>query len=436
MLAAPPQSYTPPRLVSRANSVVEPAGSGHVLVQVQVNPDGSFKVLRVIHSTNPGDNAAALDIAKHSKYAPAMRNGQPARSLFDFEVVFGQEAVSGVGAQIAAMLHQNDFNGAKAAATQALAQNPGNKLVQAQLGVADAFMHDIPGAVAAFDKAGTVPDLYQNVAMQAYALNAVSIAETQPQAALQEAQKAVSLHGDYSAYYALGVAQFDNKDNSAALASLQKAQSLAQSSNPAADQQTLANIDEELLAAAQATGDTATVQRITAEVNKMDPTFAGKMMAYTLDMQATAAQNRHDSGNAIALYEKAAQADPQWAAGPEYTKAAIVEATEPIPNLQGARLEAEKAIAQNPNYAMAYFVAAVAMGEDAPASGNMDELQRATEYAYKAAGLAQKQGNPKLATSAAYFAKNHQLDTNLAFWSTQLSVNPAAMHPGCNGQYC
>src|SRR5579862_2959836 len=137
MLAAPPQTYTPPRLVSRANSVVEPAGSGHVLVQVQVNADGSFKVLRVIHSTNPGDDAAALDIAKHSKYAPALRNGKAARSLFDFEVVFGEEAVSGVGAQIAAMLHQNDYNGAKAAATQALAQNPDNKLVQAQLGVAE-----------------------------------------------------------------------------------------------------------------------------------------------------------------------------------------------------------------------------------------------------------------------------------------------------------
>ena len=36
------------------------AGSGTVKVQVQVNADGSHKVMKVISSTNPGDNAGSI----------------------------------------------------------------------------------------------------------------------------------------------------------------------------------------------------------------------------------------------------------------------------------------------------------------------------------------------------------------------------------------
>lgn len=427
MIATPPTTYSPPRLVSRAANVVEPKGAGHVLVQVQVNADGSFKVLRVIRSSNPADNAAALDIASHSKYAPALKNGAPVRSLFDFDVVFGQEAVSGAAAQIAAMLHKNDFNGAKAAAESALTQNSNNQLVQAQLGVADAFLHDISGAVAAFDKAGTIPEMYQNVAMQAYSLNATSLAGTQPQVALAQAQRAVSLNGDYGAYYALGVAQQANKNSTAALSALEKAESMAQGAHPPADASSMANIYQAMLTAAQASGDKATVDRVSAQINKLDPAAGGKTLAYNLDSQAAAKEQQRDFSAAVALYEKAAQASPQWAGPPEYTKAAIVLATESLPNYPAARIEAEKAIAINPNYAPAYYVSAVAMGQDALGNGNMDELQRATDNAYKAADLAQKVGDTQLATSARYFAKNHQLDQNLQQWSTGLSTNSRYM---------
>lgn len=422
---AAPASYTPPHLVSRAASVVEPKGSGTVLVQVQVNADGTFKVLRVIRSTNPGDNAAALDIAQHSKYAPAMRDGKPTGGFYDFEVKFASGAVSGAGGQIASMLHNNQFDAAKAAADQALAQNPGNQLVQAQLGVADAFLHDIPGSVAAFDKAGEIPSIYQNVAMQAYSLNAVSIAGTQPAAALVQAQKAVSMDGDYGAYYALGVAQHANKQDSAALASLKKALAMAKSANPAADSTTMTNIYEQLLTVAQAAGDKATADQISAELGKSSPGMAGKSAAFALDQQAGAYVQQHNDAAAIATFEKAAATDPSWAGGPEYTKAAIVYASEAIPNFQASRLEAEKAIAADPNYAIAYYVAAVAMGADAQSSGNMDEMQRSEDYANKAADLATKAGQTQLATSAKFYAIHHTQDSNLQFWSTQLSTNPA-----------
>src|SRR5579872_1132294 len=141
LLALSVTSYTPPKLVSRASSVVEPAGAGRVLVQVQVNADGTFKVLRVIKSSNPADNAAALNIAEHSTYAPALKNGKPVAALFDMNVVFGAQAVSGAGGQIAQMLHDNDWVGARSAAEVALTENPKNQLIQAQLGVADAYLH-------------------------------------------------------------------------------------------------------------------------------------------------------------------------------------------------------------------------------------------------------------------------------------------------------
>jgi hypothetical protein len=285
-------------------------------------------------------------------------------------------------------------------------------------------MHDIAGAVAAFDRAGSIPDAYTDVAMQAYAMHSLSIAGTQPRTAYVEAQHAMSLGGDYRAYYALGVAEQANKDNSSALGDLRKAQTLAQGANPPPDQQTLAGIDQALLSAAQTAGDKATADRVSADIAKMDPGGAGRTAAYNFDVQGSQAASRHDYTGAVAFYEKGAAAAPDWAGPVEYTKAAIILATEPLPNYQAARLEAEKAINANDQYALAYYVDAVAMGQDALGSGNMDELSRATDSAYKASTLAQKAGDAKLAASAAYFAKYHQVDMNLQVWSTGLSINP------------
>lgn len=428
MLFAAPPSYIPPKVVSQAPGVVEPAGPGKVLVQVRVNADGSFKVLGVELSNNNGDNAAALDIAKRSKYTPGIRNGVPVASILDFKIVFGDQSVSGSASAIDQLLHANDFAGAQKAANGVLAQSPGNRLVQAQLGVADSYLHDIPGAVKAFDAAGTIPTAYANVAMQAYALDAVAIASTAPRTSFVQAEKAVSLGGDYRAYFALGVAEQVNKEYADAEGSLQQAETMARAAAPPADPQVFSNIEHALLAAAQSAGDKPTADRVSADLAKGDPGAAGKDAALAFDGRAGKAAQGHDYAGAVALYEKAAAAAPEWAGGPEYTKAALVLATEPLPNYQAARVEAEKAVAADPQYAPAYYVYAVVMGQDALGSGNMDELQRATEAAYKAAQLAD-QSDPKLAQSARYFAKFHQVDMNLQIWSTGLSVNPRMALP-------
>lgn len=420
-------TYTPPKLVSRAPNVIEPKGKGTVVIQVLVNANGTFKVMRVMSSTNPGDNAAAMDIAKHSKYAPAIRNGKPVPDFYDFSIAFGENVVSGAAAQVDALLHQSKWEQAKATATSALAQNPNDSLVQAQLGVADAFTHDIAGAVQAFDKAGSIPSQYANVAAQAYSLQAQGEVASNPKGALALAQKAASLGNDYSAYLALGEAQHANGDDTAAKTSLEKARSLAADAQPQADTATRASIDEQLLSLASVRKDSPELAELSAEVNKLNPGMSGKLTAYKYDQQGAALQNRGDYQAAIKMYEQAAAADPSWAGAVDYTKAAIAYASMSTPNYLAAKADAEKATAVNPEYAAAYFVDAVAMWRYAQVTGNEDTMQDADLAARKAAELARKHGEANLAEEAQYFAQNHTLRSNLQQWSTQLT---------CKGGIC
>lgn len=425
--AAPPNyanQYYPARLVKQAASSVEPKGAGRVTVQVLVHPNGTFKVIRVIRSTNPGDNAAALDIARRSKYAPASKGGHKVQAFYDFSVSFGAQNVSAAAAAIDKMLVAKEWAQAKAAATQDLATHPDDQLVQAQLGVADAFAGNIAGAVAAFDKAGTIAPQYAGIAMQAYALNATSIAEKDPKAAVAQAQRAVALGKDYDSYYALGVAEYADYNNTAALAALKTAQQLAKSENPPAPPKSVANIDEELMLVYMAQHDNADAQKVAADLNATDPTLGKKVTAYSYDMQAAAMQRAKNYNGAIAMFRQAAKADPQWAGATEYTKIAILYASEPIPDYLNAKAAADKAIADDGNFALAYYIGGVALYENALTAGNANSEEDANIYLRKAHDLAQNQGNKKLAKSAAFFEQNHALDANLQFWSTQLSVNP------------
>ena len=65
--------YLPPKMTHQGKTTHAIAGTGTVVVQVQVNANGTAKAIRVIHSSNSGDNSAAMDIANHSTYRPAHR---------------------------------------------------------------------------------------------------------------------------------------------------------------------------------------------------------------------------------------------------------------------------------------------------------------------------------------------------------------------------
>ena len=63
-LAQYANEFVPAKLIKQGKTTHSIAGSGTVVVQVQVNADGTHKAIKVIHSSNSGDNAAAMDIAR------------------------------------------------------------------------------------------------------------------------------------------------------------------------------------------------------------------------------------------------------------------------------------------------------------------------------------------------------------------------------------
>ena len=76
--------FSEAKLINQGKTTHSIAGNGKVVVQVQVNADGSHKAIKVISSTNPGDNAAAMDIAQNSTYRPAHRGKTPITAFYDF----------------------------------------------------------------------------------------------------------------------------------------------------------------------------------------------------------------------------------------------------------------------------------------------------------------------------------------------------------------
>lgn len=431
MFAAPAQpvyqnQYTPPKLVSRAAGTLEPAGKGSVTVQVQLDVHGKVVSTRILRTSNSGDNAAALEIAQHSTYATAMRGSKPVRSIYDFIINFGQSVVSAAASQIDGLLHQSQWQQAKDTATAALAKTPNDQLVQAQLGVANAFLHDIANSAAAFDKAGKIPTQYATVASQVYALNSRNIVGTEPKVALQQAQNAVSLApNDFSGYYSLGLAQHANQQDPQALASFQKAASLTATTGSAATQTDKVNIAEGIMQVNIAQGNTAGADQVRSQIDAMDPThkLSSRVMAFYYDAQGVALQNKGDAKSAIAMYEKAATTDPQWAGPTDYTKAAIAYINQAVPDYLSARHEADKAVAMDQNFALAYYVAGVALSRNYLLSNSETENDSANVYLGKAASLAHTQGNAKLEQLALGLTHDRRSDANLQAIGGMLQEN-------------
>ncbi|MDP9018028.1 MAG: energy transducer TonB, partial [Candidatus Eremiobacteraeota bacterium] len=206
--------YVAPKLAQMGKSSVPISGSGVVLVKVLVKADGSFDVIKVFKSSNAGDNAAALDIARHSTYHVGLKGGKPTAAFYDFTLKFvgksvssnqGEGGGSGAGA-IRDLLQSGKYAGAKAAATAYLANKPNDVLAQTYLGIADAFLNDDVGGAQAFDKLSSIPKKYQILAAQTYSLAAVQTVKTDPAQALLFAKKSLAIHPDGNAYFAMGVA--------------------------------------------------------------------------------------------------------------------------------------------------------------------------------------------------------------------------------------
>ncbi|MDQ6929819.1 MAG: energy transducer TonB [Candidatus Eremiobacteraeota bacterium] len=370
--------YTPPKLAHIGKTSVAIAGSGRVVVKVLVKPNGSFQVMNVIRSTNPADNAAALDLARNSTYKPGMRGGKATTAFYDFTLKFngksyasadsdsaGSAGASGGGGQsgIARLLRAGNYPAAKVAATAYLTSHPGDSLAQSYLGLANALSGDDIAAAAAFDQVHPIPAQYRSVAAQAYSLAAVQTQSKDPAQAVSYAQKAMAIKADGNAYFALGVAQLASKDSANAVINLKKARDMARTDAKMTTKEKVA-IDSQLMQAYLSTNDQTNAQVIGAEIKTLDPgsNASARVLAQADYNRADALSKAKNYPDSIKAWEAGAQADSEPASAVTgWAQAALLMGQLDKPDYKAMSAEADKAVAAKGDDPLANYAKGVAL---------------------------------------------------------------------------
>ncbi|MEO6913877.1 MAG: energy transducer TonB, partial [Candidatus Baltobacteraceae bacterium] len=406
--------YVPPKLIKQGNSTHGIAGTGVVVVQVQVNADGSHKVIKVIRSSNSGDNSAAMDIAQSASYRVGTRGGKTTTAFYDYTLKFNGKSLAasttgrGGSSGIDGMLRAGNYAGAKAAAQSAVLSNPANSTAQAQLGAAEYFMKDYAAAAAAFDKAAAIPKAYKIIASSAFSNAGASLAQSNPAQALAYAKKGVAVAPNGGSYFALGVAELGNKDAASAITDLKRSSALA-SADKKTDSNTRVQIDVELLQAYIANNDQADANATASEIKSLDPTSkapARVLGNYYLSQGNTAAgAAKHDE--AIKAFEQAAASGDPEVQVTAYTSVAFEMSKADKPDYAKVKAEADKALAINPNDAMANFAAGLGLTGEYAGSHDDGVKKQALVYLNKADDLAKTAGNAALQIQIESFMKNN-----------------------------
>ncbi len=390
------------KMVQRGTATSAAAGAGTVVVQVLVNKDGTFKVQRVIRSSNHGDDAAALEIAKTSKYRPATRGTTPQTSFYDFTLNFtgtgvasdgASEAVTGVE-QYARMIAAGNYSAAQTGLKTYIAAHPDDAKAELELGVATADLGQPLDAIAAFDKAGTIPPDMTALAGKAYNdAAAADLKANDNAAAVAAAKRAVELAPGFFTYNTLGFTELSAAMYDAATVDLEKARSLG-ATDKSVKPQERAKVDGNLISAYLAVGKPDSAKPIAAEAKQLDPTETGSQTAFAnydvKTAQADAAAGKQV--DAAALYEQAAELVPSQAAG-LYGSAAVALLNAKS-NIDYGKVKsyADKGLAVDPDDVLSNFAAGIAL---ANTPGKSDA---ALPYLNKADAGAKKANNTSLAT--------------------------------------
>jgi len=396
--------YTPPKLAKQGSSQTPISGPGKVVVKVLVKPDGSFSVQGVLRSSNHGDDATALEIAKTSTYRPATRGSTKMLAFYDFTLNFtakGAQAASddsgGAGgsgvAQYERELRAGNYSGAQSGLKSYVAAHATDARAQADLGVADTYLNEFASAAAAFDKAGAVPANDKAMAVKAYIENAVQLLNAKDYAnGLAAAKRAVAISPGFAAYDTQGMAELGTGDATAALADLQKAHDLATPEVPAKSR---AANDLHLMQAYLTSGNLDAAKRLQTEAIAVDAQSKGDAESVLGSYYAKQAEADESAGrypDAAALFEQAAAVAPSQA-GLLYGNAAFayLKAT-PQPLNDKAKADAEKALAADPNSIAANFAEGVALA-------NTGKKTDAITYLKKADALAKASNDAGMASS-------------------------------------
>jgi tetratricopeptide (TPR) repeat protein len=417
--------FVPAKLINEGKTSTTIAGSGKVVVQVQVNADGSHKVTKIISSTNSGDNAAAIEIANSSTYRPARRGTTKITAFYDFTLRFsgrtvvrsssGSSGVSLSGAsltpaasQVAALIRAGQYAQAKSKAQMGLLSSPGDDSLREMLGVASYDSGDFAAASAAFDKVATIGEQFRSAAAQSFAAAAVKGASDNPEQSLAYAQKALALAPDTNSRFALGVAQLANNESAAALASLKAAHDMAMADSkiPLASK---VNIDAELLQAYLANNDVQDAQGIAAQIKQLDPssTAGARAMGASLLKSGQAAAVAKDTATALRDYDQAAASGDPTIAVTANVLAAFAIAQGAKPDYKRMQSYADKAIALQPDNPQANFAEGIALTAQWSSSHDDGTKKRAADALAKADQQAKAQGNEALSLQIETFVKQN-----------------------------
>jgi len=411
--------FVPAKLLKQGTTSQSIAGSGTVVVQVQVNANGTHKATKVIHSTNSGDNAAAMEIAQNSTYKPAHRGSTPVVSFYDFTLKFNGKSVasssgggtvtlSSAASQVANLIRQGQYQQAVSKAQSGLLSSPGDDSLRQMLGVAAYDAGDVTTAAAAFDKVATIGTQFKPAAAHSFAAAAVKIGQTDPTQSLAYAQKAVALDPGPNSRFALGVAQLANNQTAEAIDSLKVARDAAMrdSTIPVASK---VNIDAQLLQAYLANHDTAGAQAVAAQIKQLDPnsTAGTRAIGVSLIKSGQAAMEAKDYTTALGDFDQAAASGDSDIAVTAYTEAALAIAQSPKPDYKRMQAYAEKAIAIKPDDALANFAEGIALTGQWATSHDDDTKKKAAAALDKADQQAKADGNVALSLQIESFVKKN-----------------------------
>ncbi|MFZ0033002.1 MAG: TonB family protein [Candidatus Cybelea sp.] len=428
-LAQYSNEFTPAKLIHQGKTTNAIAGNGTVVVQVQVNADGSHKAVKVIRSSNSGDNAAAMDIAQNSSYRPAHRGSTPVVSFYDFTLKFngksvatnaseteggatpgggGSGGLSPAATRVAALIRQGAYQQARSKAEADLLSSPEDESLRQMLGIAAYDAGDPVAAAAAFDKVSTISSQFRPAAAASFAEAAVKVAQSNPTQSLSYAQKAMSLDPSANSRFALGVAQLANGDNAGAVASLKAAHD-ASMSNPKIPVNSKVNIDTELLQAYLANHDTADAQAIAAQIKQLDPssTAASQAVGVGLIKSGQAALDAKDYATALSDFDKAAATGDPTVAVTADTQAALAVSQTPKPDYKRMQAYAESALAIQPNNALANFAEGIALAGQYNSNHDDGTKKRAIAALDKADQQAKTDGNIALSLQIESFEKKY-----------------------------
>jgi len=374
--------YVAPKLLAKGNNQTALAGAGSVTVQVQVFKDGTFKVVKVVKSTNPGDNAAALEIANSSKYKPATSDAKPVTAFYDFQLTFGGDTAAIGGGTLATALTDirgGKYDQAKSDLQTYLDAHPGDTQAYTLLGVANTFGGDPAAAAAAFDKAGTVPDQYKALALQSYEKYAnAALQQKKFPDALAAANSAIALNPQsLQGYYIRGNAETGMQNDAAAIADLQKARAIASAGKP--DDKTLVALSFSLAEAQLNAGQFGEAATTAKDVARLDTTVSNQLVKdefIAVMNPAVALANAGKVAESVSRLESGAAAFPANA-GALTAQAAYIMATDKKPDWEKIKAEAEKALALDPNSGRANYILGIVASQKQDPKTALDYMNKA-----------------------------------------------------------